>query len=301
MARIPSPLEKVEDPLFDEKELRVYIKRDDLIHPEIMGNKWRKLKYNLKFVKENDLKGIVTFGGAFSNHIAATAAGCAEQGIPCIGFIRGDELNEASNDTLAFAHDKGMELRFIPRSAYKSFTQSPELLKVDFADHLILPEGGTNQLAIAGCAEIIDEISLDFDYIVTSVGTGGTMAGLISGLKGKGKVLGVWALKGEGLLFHFQKLLSDYDVGFPNYELIEGWHWGGYGKVSDDLVHFINETKSKINVLFDPIYTAKMYFAVRTLIETDYFDRGSTIVLVHTGGLQGINGINRGRTKKILV
>ncbi len=301
MARIPSPLEKIEDPLFDEKELSVYIKRDDLIHPEVMGNKWRKLKYNLKFVQENNLKGIVTFGGAFSNHIAATAAGCAELGIPCIGFIRGNELNKSSNDTLALAHRKGMELRFISRSQYQSLSNSPESLKDDFPHHLILPEGGTNQLAIAGCAEIIDEIKIDFDYIVTSVGTGGTMAGLVSGLKGKGKVLGICALKGEGLDKEFQQLMSKNKVPYTNYELQQGWHWGGYGKVSDELIDFINDTKTKINTLFDPIYTAKMYFAVRNLIEKDYFNRGSTLVLLHTGGLQGIAGINRSNTKKILV
>ncbi|MEQ8581921.1 MAG: pyridoxal-phosphate dependent enzyme [Marinoscillum sp.] len=301
MDRIPSPIEQIHEPLFEEKGLKVWIKRDDLIHPHIMGNKWRKLKYNILHARETHRTGIVTFGGAYSNHIAATAAACAANQLESVGIIRGDELSPGSNPTLRFASDQGMKLRFVSRSDYRHLKENQDQLQMTYPDYLILPEGGTNQLAIRGCQEIWKEIDQPFDYVVTSVGTGGTMAGLLKEMSGKSKLIGISALKGNFIHSEFKKMLQHHDIPFENYELLDQWHFGGYGKVSDDLVAFINDTKKKINVLFDPIYTAKMYFAVTKLIETNYFPPNSKIVLIHTGGIQGIAGFIEKQEKNILL
>ncbi|MFY0607538.1 MAG: pyridoxal-phosphate dependent enzyme [Cyclobacteriaceae bacterium] len=301
MERIPSPLEKISDPLFEEKDIEVWIKRDDLIHPRIMGNKWRKLKYNILHIQTQDLAGIVTLGGAYSNHIAATAAACADNNIPCVGIIRGEELKLDSNDTLLTAHEHGMALRFVTRARYRDLTSNPSILASEFPDFHIVPEGGTNELAIKGCEEIIQELDMSFDHIITSVGTGGTMAGIIKALKGKSNIIGVLALKGEGFQKSFRDLLDQYHIGFLNYTLMHDCHLGGYAKVPDFLIDFINETKTAQNILFDPIYTAKMYYAVYRLIRENYFSKGTRILLVHTGGLQGIRGINQKSAKKILL
>lgn len=301
MARIPSPIEQIHDPLFEEKGLEVWIKRDDLIHPHIMGNKWRKLKYNILHVRESHLAGIVTFGGAYSNHIAATAAACAANQLPSIGIIRGDELSPDSNPTLRFASDQGMKLQFVSRNEYRQLKENQHQLQQIHPGYLILPEGGTNELAIRGCQEIWTEINQSFDYAITSVGTGGTMAGLLKAMSGEGKLIGISALKGNFIHSEFRNMLQHHNIPFENYELMDQWHFGGYGKVTDDLVAFINDTKEKINVLFDPIYTAKMYFAVTKLIETNYFPSNSKIVLIHTGGLQGIAGFIEKQKKNILL
>ena len=301
MARIPSPIEQIHDPLFEEKGLEVWIKRDDLIHPHIMGNKWRKLKYNILHARETHRTGIVTFGGAYSNHIAATAAACAANKLFSVGIIRGDELSPDSNPTLRFASAQGMKLRFVTRSEYRQLKEDQNQLQVTYPNYLILPEGGTNHLAIQGCEEIWGEIDQLFDYVITSVGTGGTMAGLLKGMRGKGKLIGISALKGHFIHSEFMKILQHHNIPFENYELMDQWHHGGYGKVTNDLVAFINDAKQKINVLFDPIYTAKMYFAVTKLIETNYFPSNSKIVLIHTGGLQGIAGFIEKQKKNILL
>ncbi len=301
MARIPSPIEQIHDPLFEEKGLEVWIKRDDLIHPHIMGNKWRKLKYNILHVQESHLAGIVTFGGAYSNHIAATAAACATNQLPSIGIIRGDELSPDSNPTLRFASDQGMKLQFISRNEYRQLKENQHQLQQTHPGYLILPEGGTNELAIRGCQEIWTEINQSFDYAITSVGTGGTMAGLLKAMSGEGKLIGISALKGNFIHSEFRNMLQHHNIPFENYELMDQWHFGGYGKVTDGLVTFINDTKEKIKVLFDPIYTAKMYFAVTKLIETNYFPSNSKIVLIHTGGLQGIAGFIEKQKKNILL
>lgn len=301
MARIPSPIEQIHDPLFEEKGLEVWIKRDDLIHPHIMGNKWRKLKYNILHVRESHLAGIVTFGGAYSNHIAATAAACAANQLPSIGIIRGDELSPDSNPTLRFASDQGMKLQFVSRNEYRQLKENQHQLQQIHPGYLILPEGGTNELAIRGCQEILTEMDQSFDYVITSVGTGGTMAGLLKAMSGEGKLIGISALKGNFIHSEFRNMLQHHNIPFENYELMDQWHFGGYGKVTDDLVTFINDTKEKIKVLFDPIYTAKMYFAVTKLIETNYFPSNSKIVLIHTGGLQGIAGFIEKQKKNILL
>jgi len=267
------------------------IKREDLIHPFVSGNKFRKLKYNLLQAKAENHKTILTFGGAFSNHIAAVAFAGKEQGFKTIGIIRGDELSNKINEnpTLKFAQENGMEFEFVTRDDYrlKSETSFIEKLKEKFGDFYLVPEGGTNELAVKGCEEILNEEDAVFNYACCAVGTGGTISGLINSALPHQKILGFPALKGD--------FLTDEICIFAkkdNWNLISDYHFGGYGKVNLELIEFINAFFEKIKVPLDPIYTGKMVFGVIDLINKNYFPEHSKILLIHTGGLQGIDGMN---------
>ena len=268
------------------------LKPDYLIHPTVSGNKFRKLKYNLETAKLGNYKGLLTFGGAFSNHIAATAAAGQELKIPTVGVIRGEELifKVDSNPTLRYAKSCGMHLEFVSRSTYKSKTDPvylQQLLTV-FKDYYLIPEGGTNELAVKGCEEILTEKDHSFDIICCPVGTGGTIAGLINGSLPTQKIIGFPALKGHFLKEDICKFATQ-----SNWELCEDYHFGGYAKVNASLIDFMNLFKQNHNIPLDPVYTGKLFFGVWDLIKKDYFRRGSSIVLIHTGGLQGIEGMNQ--------
>ncbi|WP_370088069.1 1-aminocyclopropane-1-carboxylate deaminase/D-cysteine desulfhydrase [Ekhidna sp.] len=269
------------------------MKRDDLIHPEIMGNKWRKLKYNIALMKEKNLSKLVTLGGAYSNHIAATAAASFEQGFHSVGIIRGEELAVDSNPTLEFAHSRGMKLEFVSRETFRTWRDNPDLLLKKYPNHYFLPEGGTNQMAINGCKEIVDEISTDFDYLITPIGTGGTFAGLVSGIRDDRKIIGISSLKGDFIHASISELLQSYQIQSSNYLIQSEYHFGGYGKVNSELIDFINWFKENFGIPLDPIYTGKSFFAVWDMIKTDKFEKNLRIILLHTGGLQGIEGFNR--------
>lgn len=301
MIHVPSPVQALHDPLYDSKGVKLWVKRDDLLHPHIMGNKWRKLKYNLRYAQENGYKGILTFGGAFSNHIAATAASCREFGLQAIGIIRGEELHAASNATLRFASGQGMHLEFVSRSSYRDLKKISRSLLMQYPDFLCLPEGGTNAHALQGCAEIIDELQDPFDYLITPLGTGGTMAGLLQGLRGRARLIGISSLKGDFVHSEFRDLIQKNDIAYSNYELMNQFHFGGYGKVTSELVDFVNMIKKSHNLQLDPIYTGKMMFAIHHLLLNDYFQEGSDIVMLHTGGLQGIEGFNDRNPDRMLI
>lgn len=292
MIRVPSPLEPITHPLLDRKQLTVWVKRDDLLHPEIMGNKWRKLKYNLEQAKKEGKKCLMTMGGAYSNHIAATAAAAQEYGFKSIGIIRGDELSEASNPTLQFASIKGMELRFISRSDFRKYRENPHLIGYS-EDVYFLPEGGTNDLALAGCEEIVQEINIDFDLMVCPIGTGGTLAGIASSLSAHQKILGISALKGDFMKTHMADLLSKHRIDLSKADVNTTYHFGGYAKTAPELVDFMNWFKEKFSIQLDPIYTGKSFFAVWNMVKKNKFEKNLRIVLLHTGGLQGIEGFNR--------
>lgn len=293
MVSLPTPLQEITHPLLKEKAVQVYLKRDDLVHPEIMGNKWRKLKYNLAAIKECNLKAIVTMGGAFSNHIAATAAAAQLDGLSSVGIIRGDELNQSSNITLELASERGMLLEFVDRSTFREWRENPNLIKERFPDHYFLPEGGTNELAIKGCEEIIDEIKVDFDLLVTPIGTGGTFAGLLKSTKMHQKIIGVSSLKGQFIHEELENLLLKHQINRKNYQLLDNYHFGGYGKTTPELIDFINWFKENFDVSLDPSYTGKAFFAVWDMIKRNKFENNLKIVILHTGGLQGIDGFNR--------
>lgn len=270
----------------------LYIKREDLIHPLISGNKFRKLKYNLAQAKKENKETLLTFGGAFSNHILAVAAAGNEYGFKTIGIIRGEELVDKvlDNPTLKEAQELGMQFEFVSREIYREKSNSKFLASLveKFGDLYIIPEGGTNDLAIKGCEEILSSTDEIFDYICCSVGTGGTISGIINCSKGSQQVLGFPALKGDFLREDICKFATK-----SNWELIPHYHFEGYGKVSEKLIAFINDFYQTYKIPLDPIYTGKMVFGVLDLIHKNYFPENSKILMVHTGGLQGVAGMNK--------
>jgi len=274
-----------------KNQISVYIKREDLIHPIVSGNKFRKLKYNLIEARAKQHTQIITFGGAFSNHIAAVAFAGQERGFSTVGVIRGDELVDkiASNPTLAFAEKCGMKFEFVSRAAYQNKNDFSFLEKIrdKYGDFYLIPEGGTNELAVRGCEEILQAEDVQFDYICCSVGTGGTIAGLINSIGAQQKVLGFPALKGDFLKNEIRNFVKN-----NRWDLIEEYHFGGYGKVDAVLINFMNTFYSKTKILLDPIYTGKMVFGVMDLIQKNYFREGSKILMIHTGGIQGVQGMN---------
>nr|WP_309756220.1 pyridoxal-phosphate dependent enzyme [Flavobacterium sp.] len=271
--------------------ISVAIKREDLIHPFVSGNKFRKLKYNLLEAKKEKQETVLTFGGAFSNHIAAVAYAGKEKGFKTIGIIRGEELQDkiTENPTLLFAQNCGMQFEFISRQAYRSKSETSflENLKQQFGNFYLIPEGGTNSLAIKGCQEILTPEDAEFDYICCSIGTGGTISGIINSVLPHQKVLGFPALKGDFLKDEIRNFVHN-----DNWELMNEYHFGGYAKVNPVLIQFINQFYAENKIPLDPIYTGKMVFGVLDLIQKNYFPAGSKILLIHTGGLQGIQGMN---------
>lgn len=283
-------------PIFEEKKLELFIKREDEIHPFVSGNKFRKLKYNLQEAKNKGYKTLLTFGGAFSNHIVATAVAGKMLGFKTIGIIRGDELATnfhqtiLENSTLQEAHKNGMILEFVSREIYqtKNSTEFLKSISDKFGDFFLIPEGGTNQLAIKGCEEILSKDDSKFDYICCAIGTGGTISGLINASENHQKVIGFPALKGDFLISEIEKYVAK-----TNWFLQNDYHFGGYAKYNATLIRFINEFKKETTVLLDPIYTAKMLFGLIEMIKKDSFKNGTKILAIHTGGLQGIQGINQ--------
>ncbi|MDN5204392.1 pyridoxal-phosphate dependent enzyme [Fulvivirgaceae bacterium BMA10] len=289
------PLQRIYESAFDEKKIQLFIKREDMIHPVISGNKWRKLKYNLVEAKKKGFKKLLTFGGAYSNHILSVAGAGKEYGFETIGIIRGEE-SLPLNPTLKTSSQKfGMQLHYVSRSKYKDKNDSSfiESLRAQFGDFYLLPEGGTNVLAIKGCIEIVEDIDMDFDYICSSCGTGGTLSGIIIGLKGSKKALGFSALKGDFLEKDISQFIHDYHgINYNNWSVNSDFHFGGYAKVKPELISFINDFKERHGIPLDPIYTGKMLFGIYDLVDKGYFENESKIIAIHTGGLQGIEGFN---------
>jgi len=301
-SKIISKNQQVFLPILEEKKVGLFIKREDLIHPFVSGNKFRKLKYNLAEAQKQQQKTLLTFGGAFSNHIVATAVAAHLNGFNSIGIIRGDELANdlektlATNSTLREAHKNGMTFKFVTRQAYREKTSEEFIsqLKEEFGNFYLVPEGGTNNFAVKGCEEILTAQDLKFDYICSAIGTGGTISGLINAAKDNQKVIGFPALKGDFL----QKEIRKFVKNDKNWHLETNYHFGGYAKYNVDLINFINNFKEKTTILLDPIYTGKMLFGIIDLIKKDTFKEGTKIVAIHTGGIQGIEGFNQRLNKK---
>ncbi len=271
--------------------ISVWIRREDLIHPIVSGNKFRKLKYNLLQAKAENQQTLLTFGGAYSNHIAAVAFAGKENGFKTIGIIRGDELESKidENPTLKFAQECGMQFEFVTREDYRHKTEVEflENLKNKLGRFYLVPEGGTNELAVKGCEEILTEADSQFDFVCCAVGTGGTISGIINSILPHQKVLGFPALKGDFLNEEIRNFARNV-----NWELINDYHFGGYGKVNQELIAFMNQFYMTNKVPLDPIYTAKMVFGVMDMIDKECFPENSKILLIHTGGIQGIEGMN---------
>lgn len=284
----PTTIQEIHDPLFDQAGVRVLVKREDLNHPYVSGNKWWKLKYNLQEAKKLGHKTLLTFGGAYSNHIFSTAAAAHELGFESIGIIRGEEVLPR-NPTLSFAKSRGMKLKYISREAYRQKTR-PELidkLHNEFGDFYLIPEGGTNALAVKGVEEFAQTLRDGFDYLCCAVGTGGTLAGLVNGTPPDKTILGFSVLKGGGFLRDDVENLIGED--FANWSINEDFHFGGYGKTTVELNQFIIDTYTYQNLPLDKVYTAKAFYGLRSLIASGNFKKGSTVLFLHTGGLQGNN------------
>jgi len=349
-----SPVQEVKDPLLDGTGVRLLIKRDDLIHEHISGNKWRKLKYNLTEAVRQNHHTILTFGGAYSNHIAATAYACHKAGMESIGIIGGED--DATNPTLKFARENGMQLQFVSRDEYRVETlhatslsetsvsetsvseasvsetsvseasvQGAETLLATsvqqrFGRCFIIPEGGANGLGVRGCAEILAGVEEHFDVVCCAAGTGTTLAGLAVSLKEHQQLLGFPALKGGDFLMEdVKRLINESQLRPPStmdYELSTGYHFGGYAKMKPELLAFINGFTERTGIPLDPIYTGKMMFGIYDMILSDSprhdrfghpslererkgapkldrgeFASGTTILAIHTGGLQGWKGM----------
>lgn len=271
--------------------ISLVIKREDLIHPFVSGNKFRKLKYNLLQAKAENQSTHLTFGGAYSNHIAAVAYAGKENGFQTIGIIRGDELGDKieSNPTLKFAQECGMQFEFVSRETYRLKTEATflEQLQQQYGAFYLIPEGGTNTFAIQGCEEILTPEDASFDYVACAIGTGGTISGIINSVLPHQKVLGFPALKGNFLQDEIRNFVRQ-----DNWELITDYHFGGYGKVTNELIDWINQFYEQTQIPLDPVYTGKMVFGIVDLIAKNYFPENAKILLIHTGGLQGIQGMN---------
>lgn len=297
-----SPLQRLQSPFLEQANIQLYVKRDDLIHPQFGGNKWRKLKYNLEYAKENQIDTLLTFGGAWSNHIYATAAAGKHFGFNTIGLIRGEQ-HTPLNATLSFARDCGMQLHYIDRKEYRQKDEADFLDKIKqrFGDVYILPEGGSNALAIKGCAETIEEISSEmevpFDIICCASGTGATLAGLVSAISPRQTAIGFSSLKGgEFLNREVENFLNSANTGSnlaaKNWHIETDYHFGGYAKINDALIQFMSDFHTQYGFALDAVYTGKMFYGLFELIKSKAFKPGTTIIAIHSGGLQGNKGFN---------
>lgn len=282
--------QKVTLDIFSKNDISVHIKREDLVFPMASGNKWRKLKYNLNSFGITDSKIILTFGGAFSNHLAAVAALCAKHNIPTIGVVRGEELqHKPLNPTLGQCAQNGMQLQFVSRTEYgqKEYGDTVQKLIQTHRDVCILPEGGTNALAVKGCEEILTPQDEMFDVICCAVGTGGTLSGLSNAAKKHQRVIGFQVVKDTTIPTRI-RTFAKYD----NWVLVQHPVHIGYAQVSKSLVAFANEVLQETGILLDPIYTAPMLFQLVHMIKDNTWNFGTNVLLIHTGGIQGIPGFN---------
>jgi len=294
---IPSPIQKVSHPTLLTNKVHLHVKREDLIHPEISGNKWRKQKYSLKYTKDKGIKKIITFGGAFSNHIYATAAACREFDLDSIGIIRGEYDDQ--NPTLQFAQSCGMELKFIDRASYKEKAKS-ELVKAILSEeksYFLVPEGGSNALAYPGLRELAEEINdTSFDVVMVSAGTGGTAKGILKWLNPSKELWVFSSLKSDYLK---AEILQDLDTSNENQlRFISSYHYGGYGKTPESLISYINSFAQETGIPLDPIYNGKLMSGFFEMVSKGLIAKSKSYLWIHTGGLQGIGAYNYMASKK---
>ena len=290
---IPSPLQELSIP--NDMGIQFLLKRDDLIHPLLSGNKWRKLKYQIAYAHEHSYTGILTFGGAYSNHIVATAVAANTQGLKSIGIIRGEETS-MTNHTLQEAIANNMKLLFVSRQEYsqKEKGQTVQQYLTEHPDYLLVPEGGKHQLALKGVGEIVDEVEEEninqIDYMICAIGTGTTFAGLANTNRIK-HLIGIPVLKHSTLKAEIEQSFSLNNLD-SSCELIHDYHFGGYAKFDATLIDFMHEFYYTYQIPTDVVYTSKLMFAVMDLLQKKYFKPNSTVVIYHSGGLQGNAGMN---------
>lgn len=297
-----SILQKVRFSDQESEPFAFYVKRDDLIDPVISGNKWRKLKYNVAQAKHKNAKGIITFGGAFSNHLVATAKACADHDLSSIGIVRGEELTETSNETLKKCSYYGMELRFISRSEYKKRNDYTFIKKLQYQDpdYVMIPEGGANFYGVVGCQEILKETPNHFDHIYVSAGTGTTAAGIALSMHFESQLHIVSALKGDFLRDEIAKLINSvFNDTEATAKLMQritftsDTHFGGYGKWNDTLIDVLQSFYAQTDLKLEPIYTGKVLSKMLNDRKENLITEEDKVLFVHTGGLQGISGVER--------
>lgn len=282
---INSPVEELYDPLFTEKHVKVFIKRDDLIHPFISGNKWRKLKYNLRLARELGKDHLVTFGGAYSNHLVATACAAAKFGFKATGIVRGEERK---NPSMMLCLMFGMNLVFVDRERYRDKNDLFDQYFQNDKNAYLINEGGSGKEALKGCAELIPELEQSFDHIFCAAGTGTTAAGLLKGLeqnRSETHLHVISSLKNGAFL---EGEISKYGVNLQKLTLHCNYHFGGYAKSTPELLNFMRTFSSSTGILLDQVYTGKMVYAVYDMIREDRIPAGSRVLLIHTGGLLGL-------------
>ena len=293
---IESLNQEINLPSLKKYNVNIFVKREDLIHPIISGNKFRKLKYNIEKAIKDKKDEIISFGGAYSNHLLALAFIGKLSNLKTIGIIRGEELKQKKlNSTLKRCKDFGMKFIFISRNEYKKRNEIKYInsLKVKFRNAFIVPEGGTNYLGVKGCEEILNKEDSFFDVICCPVGSGGTISGLINSKNNVQKILGFSALKDSKIKNVITKFVNNND-----WKVFDDMFFGGYSKVDYELVNFINKTYDQTGILFDPIYNSKMLFQIIYMISNDKWLYGKNILLINTGGIQSIDEINLRLKKK---
>lgn len=284
--RLPSPVELLADDRLRKAGVDIWLKRDDLIHADVPGNKWRKLKYNLAEAARDGESTLLTFGGAYSNHIRATAAAGRFCGFSTIGMVRGEERLPL-NPSLSFAVDQGMLLRYMSRDDYRHKNDPAVIaaLREEFGQFYLLPEGGSNGLAVRGCAEIPGEVAVDFDTICCACGTGATLAGIAAGLDERQDAVGFSVLKGAGFLDRDVAEMQQAAFGkrFANWRIEHDFHFGGFARRNRELDDFIGDFAVRHGLALDWVYVAKMLFGIYALVQQGAFRRGSRVVAVITG------------------
>ncbi|GAB4109439.1 MAG: pyridoxal-phosphate dependent enzyme [Thermoflexibacter sp.] len=289
----PAPIQEIKDELLEKHQVRLLVKREDLIHPLIKGNKWYKLKYNLENARKQGFTKILTFGGAFSNHIYATASAGYLLGFQSIGIIRGEE-HLPLNPVLSHAVSCGMEISYLDRATYrkKNEVQIINYLKEKFGDFYLVPEGGTTPLAVKGTKEILQNVDVEYNYVCCACGTGGTLAGLVAGASDDVQKIGFAVLKGEFLQKDIENLLQEainqqliLDKPYLNWYINNDYHFGGYAKVTTVLQDFVQDFSQKCLIPIEPIYTGKLFYGILDLISKGFFQKDSIILAIHSGGV----------------
>jgi 1-aminocyclopropane-1-carboxylate deaminase len=289
--------QRLSDDRLSNQNIIIDVKRCDLIHPDVNGNKWYKLKYNIEHAIAKGFDTLLTFGGAYSNHIHATAAAGKLAGLKTIGIIRGEAPAEL-NPTLNFAQTCGMRLEYITRLAYaeKETEDFKAWLHDEYGAFHLVPEGGSNFLGINGCMELLSDFDREnYDVICCACGTGATMSGVALSLGKNQRLLGFPVFKSgefmrDEVLKHLRYFLMDESAAqdvFASCDLMTSYHFGGYAKWNEELISFIQEIKQKHSLPLDQVYTGKLLYGVMDLVQQNYWTPGTNILVIHSGGLQG--------------
>lgn len=297
---LPSSLEEVKDPLWTDKGIRLWIKRDDLIHPVVSGNKYRKLRFVLPLLEQKAYRGVLSFGGKHSNHIHALAWLCRAYDIPLTVFIR-THSEKSHSFTLRDVDAWGAEIRYLTPAEYrnKDTNEHRKQLENEFPNYLIIPEGGSHESSLEGIGDMMMEIErelLDPDIFICPVGTGATLAGIIKAKDHQQRAIGVSSLKSS--ILHLE-LKEKWDLElFSNWTVADQWHFGGYGRITDHLIKFIDQFECDHGILLDPLYNGKAMYAFYQYVKYGLIPEGSRVVFIHTGGLQGWRGFLNSSKKR---